>query len=53
MNFTDTFIRRPVLAMVISLLLVVLGLRAAGSPPPLRSRRRSLPQSELSIFHYS
>ena len=33
MNFTDTFIRRPVLAMVISLLLVVLGLRAAGSLP--------------------
>ncbi|MBN9405283.1 MAG: efflux RND transporter permease subunit [Burkholderiales bacterium] len=33
MKFTDTFIRRPVLAMVISLLLVVLGLRAAGSLP--------------------
>ncbi len=33
MNFTDTFIRRPVLAMVISLLLVVLGLRAASSLP--------------------
>lgn len=28
-------------------------LRAAGSPPPLRSRRRSLPQPELSIFHHS
>ncbi|MEZ5608373.1 MAG: efflux RND transporter permease subunit [Burkholderiaceae bacterium] len=33
MNFTDTFIRRPVLAMVISLLLVVLGLRAGTSLP--------------------
>ncbi|TAN10091.1 MAG: multidrug efflux protein [Burkholderiaceae bacterium] len=33
MKFTDIFIRRPVLAMVISLLLVVLGLRAASSLP--------------------
>jgi multidrug efflux pump len=33
MNFTDIFIRRPVLAMVISLLLVVLGLRALASLP--------------------
>ncbi len=32
---------------------LVRSLRAAGSPPPLRSRRRSLPQSELSIFHHS
>ncbi len=30
MKFTDIFIHRPVLAMVISLFLVVLGLRAAG-----------------------
>ncbi|MGH8822625.1 MAG: efflux RND transporter permease subunit, partial [Rhodoferax sp.] len=33
MSFTDVFIRRPVLAMVISLLLVVLGLRALDSLP--------------------
>ncbi|TAL72821.1 MAG: multidrug efflux protein, partial [Burkholderiaceae bacterium] len=33
MKFTDLFIRRPVLAMVISLLLVVLGLRALDSLP--------------------
>lgn len=32
---------------------LVRSLRAAGSPPPPRSRRRSLPQSELSIFHRS
>lgn len=32
---------------------LVRSLRAAGSPPPLRSRRRSLPQPELSIFHHS
>ena len=35
MNFTDIFIRRPVLASVVSLLILVLGLRsfsvAAGS----------------------
>ncbi len=28
MNFTDIFIRRPVLATVVSLLILVLGLRA-------------------------
>ena len=33
MNFTDIFIRRPVLAMVVSLLLVVLGLRSLVSLP--------------------
>ncbi|MBK6279572.1 MAG: efflux RND transporter permease subunit, partial [Gammaproteobacteria bacterium] len=31
MNFTDTFIRRPVLATVVSLLIVFLGLRAFDS----------------------
>ena len=31
MNFTDTFIRRPVLATVVSLLIVFLGLRAFNS----------------------
>lgn len=33
MNLTDIFIRRPVLAMVVSLLLVVLGLRSLFSLP--------------------
>jgi multidrug efflux pump len=33
MNFTDLFIRRPVLAAVISLLILVLGLRSVGSLP--------------------
>jgi multidrug efflux pump len=33
MNFTDIFIRRPVLAVVISLLILVLGLRSVGSLP--------------------
>ena len=31
MKFTDIFIRRPVLATVVSLLILVLGLRAVGS----------------------
>jgi multidrug efflux pump len=33
MSFTDLFIRRPVLAVVISLLILVLGLRSVGSLP--------------------
>ena len=33
MKFTDIFIKRPVLAMVVSLLLVVLGLRSLASLP--------------------
>src|SRR5260221_1758807 len=39
MSFTDIFIRRPVLAMVVSLLILVLGLRAAGSLPILQYPR--------------
>jgi multidrug efflux pump len=35
-SFTDLFIRRPVLAIVISLLIFVLGLRAVGSLPVLQ-----------------
>src|SRR5713226_9400785 len=33
MNFTDLFIKRPVLAVVISLFILVLGLRSVGSLP--------------------
>lgn len=32
---------------------LVRSLHAAGNPTPPRSRRRSLLQSELSIFHHS
>jgi multidrug efflux pump len=39
MNFTDIFIRRPVLATVISLMILVLGLRAVGSLPVLQYPR--------------
>lgn len=38
-NFTDLFIRRPVLAIVVSLLILVLGLRALGSLPVLEYPR--------------
>lgn len=39
MNFTDIFIRRPVLAIVVSLTILVLGLRAVGSLPILQYPR--------------
>ncbi|MEA2781239.1 MAG: multidrug efflux pump, partial [Rhodospirillaceae bacterium] len=39
MNFTDIFIRRPVLATVVSLMILVLGLRAASSLPILQYPR--------------
>ena len=39
MNFTDIFVRRPVLATVVSLIILVLGLRAVGSLPILQYPR--------------
>ena len=36
MNFTDIFVRRPVLATVLSLMILVLGLRAGASLPILQ-----------------
>ncbi len=39
MKFTDIFIRRPVLAIVISLVLLVLGLRSFGILPVLQFPR--------------
>ncbi|MGP8123617.1 MAG: efflux RND transporter permease subunit, partial [Xanthobacteraceae bacterium] len=39
MNFTDIFIRRPVLASVVSLMILVLGLRALGALPVLQYPR--------------
>jgi multidrug efflux pump len=38
-SFTDIFIRRPVLAIVVSLLILVLGLRAMSSMPILQYPR--------------
>jgi multidrug efflux pump len=39
MQFTDIFIRRPVLASVVSLLILVLGLRAYSALPILQYPR--------------
>lgn len=39
MKFTDIFIRRPVLAMVVSLMILVVGLRAVGTLPVLEYPR--------------
>src|SRR5215470_3999254 len=39
MNFTDIFIRRPVLATVVSLMILVLGLRSVFSLPVLQFPR--------------
>ena len=44
MKFTDIFIRRPVLAMVVSLMILVLGLRALVSLPVSQ-----YPQTENAI----
>jgi multidrug efflux pump len=48
MNFTDLFIRRPVLAMVISLLFVVLGLRSLFGLPI-----NQYPQSQSAVVTVS
>ena len=46
MKFTDLFIRNPVLATVVSLLILVLGLRALAQLPV-----REFPQSELATIN--
>jgi multidrug efflux pump len=48
MKFTDIFIRRPVLAMVVSLLLLVLGLRSLYSLPV-----NQFPQTENAVVTVS
>jgi multidrug efflux pump len=48
MNFTDIFIRRPVLATVVSLMILVIGLRAALSLPI-----REFPRTENAIITVS
>jgi multidrug efflux pump len=48
MNFTDIFIRRPVLATVVSLLILVLGLRALGTLQVLQ-----YPQTQNAIVTIS
>jgi multidrug efflux pump len=52
MKFTDIFIRRPVLATVVSLLILVLGLRAAGSLPVLQYPRTQNAVVTVSTIYY-
>ena len=41
MKFTDIFIRRPVLAVSISLLIIILGLQAISRPLHIQGRMRT------------
>src|SRR6202166_461132 len=52
MSFTDIFIRRPVLASVVSLLILVLGLRAGGALPILQYPRTENAVVTVSTTYY-
>jgi len=52
MNFTDIFIRRPVLASVVSLLILVLGLRAVFMLPILQYPRTENAIVTISTTYY-
>src|ERR1700733_2448765 len=52
MNFTDIFIRRPVLATVISLMILVVGLRAFSSLPILQFPRTENAVVTVSTTYY-
>ena len=52
MNFTDIFVRRPVLATVVSLIILVLGLRAVGSLPILQYPRTENTVVTVSTTYY-
>ena len=52
MKFTDIFIRRPVLAMVVSLLLLVLGLRSFGVLPILQFPRTQNAVITITTTYY-
>jgi multidrug efflux pump len=52
MNFTDIFIRRPALATVVSLLILVIGLRAAGSLPILQYPRTENAVVTVTTIYY-
>lgn len=52
MNFTDIFIRRPVLATVISLMILVIGLRALFSLPILQYPRTENAIVTISTTYY-
>jgi multidrug efflux pump subunit AcrB len=52
MHFTDIFIRRPVLASVISLLILVLGLRALGTLQVLQYPRTQNAIVTINTVYY-
>jgi multidrug efflux pump len=52
MNFTDIFIRRPVLATVVSLMILVLGLRSVFSLPVLQFPRTENAVVTVSTTYY-
>src|SRR6201996_2487357 len=52
MNYTDIFIRRPVLATVVSLMILVLGLRAVFSLPVLQYPRTENAVVTVSTTYY-
>ena len=52
MHFTDIFIRRPVLASVVSLLILVLGLRAYGVLPVLQYPRTENAIVTVTTIYY-
>ncbi len=52
MSFTDIFIRRPVLATVISLLIIVLGLRALWTMPVLQFPRTTNAVVTVATTYY-
>jgi multidrug efflux pump len=52
MNFTDLFIRRPVLASVVSLTILVLGLRAYGVLPILQYPRTQNAVVTVTTIYY-
>ena len=52
MKFTDIFIRRPVLAMVVSLLILVLGVRAVGTLQVLQYPRTENAVVTVSTVYY-
>ncbi|MFI5020905.1 MAG: efflux RND transporter permease subunit [Alphaproteobacteria bacterium] len=52
MKFTDIFIRRPVLATVVSLMILVLGLRSAATLPILQYPRTENAVVTVSTIYY-
>ena len=52
MNFTDIFIKRPVLATVVSLIILVIGLRAATSIPVLQFPRTENAVVNVTTAYY-